>query len=298
MSLKDVIRNLTPNFLLNLNRTRKKNKRNLELKKMAESGNSISQLQLENDFRNAGLVNGDVVLVHSSLSKIGHLQDGPKTFVDALLSVIGPNGTLLMPTSPNAVYQYDFIQENNTFDVLHTPSKTGKITEYFRTLPGVLRSWHPTEPVSAFGKDAQWFIEDHFNQLTPYNDKSPFSRVSQKGGKLLYVGVTLSMAGTNLHTLEDAVDFKFPVYASEIFEVEVIDPHGKKHVVKTKVHNPEYSKKRMCDDLIPLFISEGVMKKTKIGQANALIAEARPFLAVMIKHYQQSGITMYTPFGS
>jgi len=297
MSLKDFVRNLTPDFLLKWNRQRTKKIRNNQLNQMAKAGQSISQQELEKDFIKAGIKSGDILLVHSALSKIGHLVDGPKTFVDALMNLVGENGTILMPTSPSAVYQYDYIRENKTFDVLNSPSKTGKITEYFRTLPGVKRSWHPTEPVSAWGANVDFFLDEHFNQLTPYNSKSPFYKVSEKGGKLIYIGVTLANAGTNLHTLEDAVDFKFPVYTDEIFETELIDPTGKKHTIKTKVHNPEFSKKRKCDDLIPLFEKEGAMKKVKIGQTYALIADAKKFLEVMIKAYQEKGITMYTPDG-
>jgi aminoglycoside 3-N-acetyltransferase len=297
MSLKDFVRNLTPDFLLKWNRRRTKKIRNNQLEQMAKAGQSISQQQLEDDFRKAGIKSGDIILVHSSLSKIGHLIDGPKTFVDALINVVGEKGTILMPTSPNAVYQFDYIQQHKIFDVLNTPSKTGKITEYFRTLPGVKRSWHPTEPVSGWGANVDFFLDEHFNQLTPYNSKSPFYKVSEQGGKLLYIGVTLANAGTNLHTLEDAVDFKFPVYADEIFVTELIDPTGKRHRVKTKVHNPEFSKKRKCDDLIPLFKKEGALKTVKIGQADALVADAKKFLEVMIKAYNEKGVTMYTPDG-
>lgn len=297
MSLRDVLRNLTPTFVLNWNRQRTKKNRNKALDKMQKSGESITQQKLEEDFRKAGIVEGDVVLVHSSLSKIGHLVDGPKTFVDALMNVVGDKGTILMPTSPNSVYQYDYIQTNKTFDVLKTPSATGKITEYFRTLPNVKRSWHPTEPVSGWGAQLDYFLNDHFNQLTPYNSKSPFYKVSESNGKILYVGVTLANAGTNLHTLEDAVDFKFPVYANEVFEVEIIDPQGEKHAVKTKVHNKEFSKKRKCDDLIPLFMKEGAMKKVQIEKAEALVVDAKKFLQIMIDAYEKDGVTMYTPEG-
>ncbi len=297
MSLRDFVRNLTPDFLLKWNRQRTKKIRNNQLEQMAKAGQSISQDQLENDLIKAGIKSGDIVLVHSALSKMGHLKDGPKTFVDALMKVVGEQGTILMPTSPNSVYQYDYIKENKTFDVLNSPSKTGKITEYFRTLPGVKRSWHPTEPVSGWGAKVDYFLNEHFNQLTPYNSKSPFYKVSEQGGKLLYIGVTLANAGTNLHTLEDAVDFKFPVYADEIFDTEIIDPTGKKHSVKTKVHNPEFSKKRKCDELIPLFEKEGAMKKVKIGQADTLVADAKKFLDAMIKAYHEKGVTMYTPEG-
>ena len=298
MSLKDFIRSLTPTALLKLNRKRKKSKRDAELLAQSKNGKSISQQDLEADFKRIGLVAGDVVLIHSSLSKIGHLKDGAKTFVDALQNSIGSTGTILMPTSPNAVYQADYIRTLKEFDVLNTPSKTGKITEYFRTSPNVKRSLHPTEPVSVWGDNQDYFIKGHFNQLTPYTKESPFFKVGEKGGKILFVGVTLSMAGTSLHTLEDAVDFKFPVYLDKIFDVDVIDENGKHHLIKTKVHNPEFSKKRRCDDLIPMFEAEGALQKVKIGEAHTLLFDAKKFFDAMVKNYHENGVTMYTPFGS
>ena len=298
MSLKDVVRSLTPSFLLNWNRKRKKNNRNQQLNAKRVSGKSLSTEELIQNLKAIGIKSGDSVLVHSSLSRIGHLKDGPKTFVDALIAAVGSEGTILMPTSPNNVFQLNYIQNTPFFDVLNSPSKTGAITEYFRTLPNAKRSLHPTEPVSAIGKLAEYYTKDHFNQLTPYNKYSPFYRISEQKGKILYVGVTLSMAGTNLHTLEDAVDFKFPVYYPTEFEIDVIDEKGKKHRVKTKVHNPEYSKKRKCDDLIPMFEAKGVLHKCKIGEADTLAIDAESFLDTMIEEYKQNGVTMYTPKGS
>ena len=298
MILKDFIRKITPKWLLNLNRKRKKNLRNAQLENQKNAQLSLSKTQIMSDLEKIGIEAGDTLLVHSSLSRIGHLEEGAKTFVAALISILGEKGNLLMPTSPNNVYQLNYIRNTPYFDVLNSPSKTGKITEYFRTLSGVKRSLHPTEAVSAIGPKAAYFIKDHFNQLTPYNENSPFFRVSENGGKILYVGVTLSMAGTNLHTLEDAVDFKFPVYYPEIFEFKVIDENGVSHQVKTKVHDPEWSKKRKCDDLIPMLQEEGVLKKVKIGEADSLLLDAKLFLDVMIKKYHESGITMYTPNGS
>ncbi|NOQ70498.1 MAG: hypothetical protein GQ574_00765 [Crocinitomix sp.] len=298
MSVKDLVRSLTPNFLLNWNRKRKKNKRNTELAHKQHKGNSITTADLVKDLRDIGIKTGDSVLVHSSLSRIGHLLDGPRTFVDALIEAVGEEGTVLMPTSPNNVFQLNYIRNTPFFDVLNSPSKTGAITEYFRKLPNSKRSLHPTEPVSAVGKLADYYTKDHFNQLTPYNENSPFYRVSEQKGKILYVGVTLSMAGTNLHTLEDAVDFKFPVYYKDEFQIDVIDEKGEKHSVKTKVHNPEYSKKRKCDDLIPLFEEKGALHKCRLGEAATLAVDAEKFLAVMIAEYEQNGVTMYTPKGS
>ena len=296
--MRDLIRSLTPKFLLEWNRNRKKNNRRGALEKQRQSGDSLTKEQLINDLKSLGIEAGDIALVHSSLSKIGYIENGPETFVQALQEVLSDKGTLLMPTSPNAEYQYDFIKKKPVFDVLNTPSKTGKITEVFRQTKDVVRSVHPTEPVAAWGNNSKWFVEGHFDELTPYTKNSPFARVSEAGGKLIYVGVTLDNAGTNLHTLEDAVDFKFPIYADEIFEVEVIDEKGEKHSVKTKVHNPEFSKKRKCDQLIPLFEQAGILTRGKIGEAHTLVFDAKGFFETMVKLYNKAGVTMYTPQGS
>ena len=298
MSLKDVIRSITPKFLLNLNRQRKKKNVNESLNQQKTKGDVISEAQLINDLLAIGIKKGDTLLVHSSLSKMGYLKDGPKTFVDALLTAVGETGNILMPTSPNAVFQLNYIQNTPFFDVTTSPSKLGAITEYFRTLPNSVRSLSPTEPVSAIGPLADYFTKDHFNQLTPYNKNSPFYKVGEQNGKILYIGVTLDNAGTSLHTLEDEiVDFKYPVYYPTTFDFTVIDKAGQNHKVNTKVHNPEWSKKRKCDGLIPLFESENVLKKVKIGKADTLLVDANGFFKTMVNQYKSKGVTMYTPNG-
>jgi aminoglycoside 3-N-acetyltransferase len=174
----------------------------------------------------------------------------------------------------------------------------GALTEYFRTMPGTLRSLHPTEPVCAFGLGAEDIIRDHFGQLTPYNEHSPWKKIMDAGGKILYVGVTLINSGTHLHTLEDAVDFKFPVYYPELFQARVVDANGEERMMNTKVHNPEYSAKRRCDELIPVFEQEGVLKKVTLGKASCLLLDAKKMFDVMLNLYHERGVTMYTPQGS
>lgn len=44
-----------------------------------------------------GILPGDIVLVHSSLSALGFVEGGAQTVIDTLLSAVGPQGTLLMP---------------------------------------------------------------------------------------------------------------------------------------------------------------------------------------------------------
>lgn len=294
--MRDFIRKITPKFLLSIYRKYKKKQVRKELANQKSKGEVITKEQLIADLEKIGVKEGDSVLVHSAMSKIGYLEDGPKTVVDAFLEVLGSQGNLLMPNSPNPALQLEYIQNLDCFDVKNDVSKLGAISEYHRKLEHSIRSWHPTEPVSCIGPDAAYFVKDHFGELTPYNANSPFYRVAAKSGKIVMIGVTLDNAGTNLHTLEDAVkDFKFPVYYDQIFEVKIKTPDGKTHKVKTKVHNPEWSAKRKCDELIPMFKQKGVLSEVTFGNAKTLILDAKKMLDVMLEAYHEKGVTMYTP---
>lgn len=296
-TIRNLIRSLMPEAWLNRYRNKKREQTRQQLEQKKQQGKIITHARLVGDLQKAGLTSGDTVLVHSAMSKIGYLENGPGTLIEALLEVIGQNGNLLMPTSPNASFQIEYAKQNPVFDVLNSPSKLGSITEYFRKLPGVIRSAHPTEPVAALGPDAQWLTEGHFNEPTPYTKDSPFARIYNKNGKILYLGVSLDNAGTNLHTLEDAVDFKYPVYADEWFEFTIVDVQGKSHQTKTRVHNPEFSKKRRCNELLPLFEAHAVAQKVKIGEADAWLFDGKKMFELMLSAYQEKGITMYTPNG-
>lgn len=296
--LKNFIRSLVPARILEAYREQKKNKQRKLIREQEAKGEGLTFGKLVRELQACGIQQGDSVLVHSSFSKIGFVEGGPKTFVDALLHVIGTEGNLLMPSSPNAGYQLDYIRNLTEFDVQNDPSRMGAITEYFRKLPGVKRSESPTEPVCCFGPKADWFTNGHLGETTPYTKNSPFARLAEAGGKILYIGVTLDNAGTSLHVLEDAVaDFKYPVYYPEVFQVSVKQANGNSVRVSVKVHNPEQSAKRKCDGLLPLFEQKGVLKYAEIGKAKTLVFDAAEMLRVMMDEYHENGVTMYTPNG-
>ncbi len=297
--MRSFVRKITPDFILNLYRKFTKKRKQKLLLIEAKEGKGYSKEDIVKELLKIGIKQGDVLMVHSSLSKIGYVKGGPETVVEAFIEVIGSQGHLLMPNSPNASYQLEYIKSLSEFDVLNSPSKLGAISEYFRCLLDVKRSAHPTEPVSCWGPEKEFFVDAHFGNLTPYNQNSPFYKVIEKKGKILYLGVTLDNAGTHLHTLEDAIpDFKYPVYWNEIFEIQVRMADNSIQFMKTKVHNPEQSKKRKCDGLIPLFEAEGVLIHSTIGNAKCMLVDAEGMFESMKKHYFENGVTMYTPNGS
>ena len=105
----------------------------------------VTVQRLIDDLKKAGIKRGDRLVVHSSLKSIGMTRDGADTVIDALMDVIGEEGTIFMP-----VFTYSYEREGKTdpFDRKDSPSLTGIITETFRKRSGVLRSSHPTHSMA------------------------------------------------------------------------------------------------------------------------------------------------------
>lgn len=295
--MRKLLRNILPQALIDLYKQGKKRAAARQREELAKNKQAVSEADLVAILQQQGIQEGDVLMVHSSLRKIGLVENGAGTLIDALLKTLGNQGTLLMPSFPAIGFNYDYLKSKPLFDVKQTPSRMGVVTETFRKKNGVLRSLHPTDSVIAFGKEAEYLVKDHFGQLTPYNDQSPFYRLCELKGKILMIGVGLESL-TNLHTLEDAVpDFKYPVYHETLFTTELMDAAGNKQTMQTKVHNPVYSKKRRCNDLIPHFEAAGLLKHFKLGLADCLLIDAYAMHAWMVENYTSRGITMYTPQG-
>ena len=48
--------------------------------------------------REVGLEKGDAVMVHTPLKRMGYVCGGAQTVIEALMEVVGENGTIMMPT--------------------------------------------------------------------------------------------------------------------------------------------------------------------------------------------------------
>lgn len=58
----------------------------------------LSKKELKNAFQLVGLKQGDYVIAHTSLSKLGYVIGGPQTVIEALLETVGSEGTIMIPT--------------------------------------------------------------------------------------------------------------------------------------------------------------------------------------------------------
>jgi aminoglycoside 3-N-acetyltransferase len=58
----------------------------------------ITKDEIKKEFSRVGLKNGSIVMVHTSLGKIGYVCGGAQTVIEALIEIVGAEGTIMMPT--------------------------------------------------------------------------------------------------------------------------------------------------------------------------------------------------------
>ena len=174
----------------------------------------FSGAELEKAFRGLGITGGDRLVIHSSLASLGQLQGGAETFCNVAMKLVSSEGTLLMP----AFNFFDFSKTNGVFDPALTPTATGGITEFFRTIAGVYRSLNPTHSFCAWGKDAANYVKGHHRTLTMGAD-SPLGLLEKKGGKILLVSCPDS--NTFMHVVETTNSAPCLGYRTEEYAVKL-----------------------------------------------------------------------------
>ena len=261
-------------------------------------GETVSKAQIARDLEALGVRRGDILLVHSSLSRLGYVEGGADTVIDALLDVLGQDGTLVMPAFSFRTGMQECLESEPHFDLVTSPSEMGRITEVFRLRPGVRRSLHPTHSICAFGPKAQYLTEGHETCLTPFAASSPLAKLVELEGKILCLGVSIAYI-TSYHTFEDWIDgYPLPVYLDKLYSVPVTDADGRDLVVTTRCHNPAYSAVRiekrpaMLKLIEDNFREMGILQQGKVAKAEASLIGAWELNKAMAELLVR-GITIY-----
>ena len=185
----------------------------------APSPRPATEQSLAAELRALGVGDGNVVLVHSSLSALGWVCGGPVAVIRALLQAVGADGTLVMPahsgdlsdpslwrSPPAPAAWWDTIRATMpAFDPAVTPtSHLGVIPELFRTWPGVARSHHPSCSFAALGPQAGRIVAEQRLE-DPMGEGSPLSAIYDLTGHVLLLGVGRKVGHRNntiLHLAE------------------------------------------------------------------------------------------------
>lgn len=176
--------------------------------------------QIREDLSALGLRKGDAVLIHSSFKSMGAVEGGIQTLVDALLSVIGDTGTLIVPT----LTFVEVSAENRVFDYLGSVSCVGAVSEFVRQMDGAKRSINPTHSCAAIGYMRDWYVGTHQMDRTPVGPNSPIYKLHADSGKVLMLGCRLT-SNTSLHGIEEKAGVSY-LMAEKPEKYQIILPDG------------------------------------------------------------------------
>lgn len=211
-----------------------------------------------------GVRPGGVLLVHSSLKSLGKVAGGAETVVQALIGVLGDQGTLLMP----ALSYLHVGPDQPHFDARQTPSNVGALPEYFRTRPGTRRSVHPTHSVCALGRLAHSLLSAHWQDHTPCGSHSPFHAMRRLNGQVLFLGCGLR-PNTSMHAVEEMVEPPYLLGETVLYHCRT--EAGKSVEMAVRRHNFQGYEQRY-DRLEPLLTPQQLRQGTLL-QAHCHLVE-------------------------
>lgn len=155
-----------------------------------------SVTEIEELFKTLGLRSGETVLVFSNAASLGLTENGLSGIYQAFKNVLGPQGTLVVPT-----FTFSFCN-SQIFDLQNTRSICGAFTNFVRTIPGAIRSIHGNHSFAAIGNRAE--------DALVATDKSSFGAGSALTS-MLALNVKILLLGVIHNTYIHYVEKRFKV---------------------------------------------------------------------------------------
>ncbi len=264
-----------------------------------ELGGPVTLELLIDNLRQLGLSAGQTVLVHSSLSALGWVSGGPVAVIQALESILTPEGTLMMPAhsadlSDPAQWQHPPVPESwwapirrtmSAFDPDLTPTlNMGMIADTFRHQPGVVRSRHPSVSFAAWGKHATELIEGHSLEYC-LGEESPLARLYDLDGQVLLLGVGYDR-NTSIHLAEYRADFPSKPYITAGAPLMVQTPAGAIERAWVEYNDIELNESDF-PQLGAAFESVQVVRQAKVGCATARLMSQRALVDFAVGWFER-----------
>ena len=224
--------------------------------------------------RSLGVQAGGVLLVHTALSRVG---TDPHGLIEALLTALGPAGTLVMPSMAD--------DDDVPFDRTTMPCRAvGIVADTFWRMPGVLRSDSP-HAFAAHGPLAARITQPHPVDI-PHGVDSPPGRVFQLDGSVLLLGVGHD-CNTTLHVAEAiaGVRYRQPKYATVL--------------EKGRPKRYEYGETDHCClkfQLVDDWLGDQQRRGT-VGGAEARLARSRDIVSAALARLRENETVFLHPAG-
>jgi aminoglycoside 3-N-acetyltransferase len=171
----------------------------------------FSVSQICSQLLDLGVEPGGVLVVHTAFSRVKPVEGGPAGLIGALLSALGPLGTLVMPSMTS--------DDSQPFDPEVSPclDPMGIVADTFWRLPNVLRSDSP-HAFAAVGPQAGLITAPQPVEV-PHGLDSPVGRVYELDGQVLLLGVGHG-SNTTIHLAENMARVRYRRRAQAMIMVD------------------------------------------------------------------------------
>lgn len=234
--------------------------------------------ELINDLKALGLDPIGTTFAHFSYKSLGGVEGGPQTVIDALVEYM-QDGLMVFPSHTWGTVN----EEQPYYSVLDTEVCIGAIPVLARKTKGGIRSAHPTHSVTAFGKDAQAFVEGEHLCTTPCPRNGVYGKLLDRDATILLVGVGLD-SDTFIHGIEEWMGIPNRITAvQDILYIRLAD--GK------LVPRPFSGHFGHVSDNFPraeqYLWENGVLKEGKLGGARVIYHKASAITAALEERLKQ-----------
>ncbi len=244
---------------------------------------NITFADITNSFKEIGISSGDTLFIHSCLFSFGRpvgecTKEGfANIFIEAILSVIGSEGTLIVPTFTLSFCKTGF------FDSIHSKSEVGLLSEVFRQRNNIVRSSHPIYSVAVMGKDKDYYLSACTTNCSGVG--SLFDLIHQKSTvKIMLLGLEVP-ATTQFHYVEEQA--KVPYRHIKNFTGTV---DGKPAAVDVYVRNRQVVPTPQIDQSkFRSFFEEHkhLLKKTTLGDGTVMVIEEKDMHQLLWKKMKE-----------
>lgn len=259
----------------------------------AEAGRPVDFAAILRHLSDRGVVAGSLAVVHSAYGPLKASGLGPAQVVEALLTHLGPDGTLVMPVirkydecgDERELLTKDVSQIVSTFDVNDDRTVwTGAIPKALAKKPGVVRSRSPLNSTVAIGPLATAMMADNLTpaQIYPCGEGSVWKFCADRDAFVVSIGCDLTHSLTMIHVAEDMLGQSWYVknwYRERHFRIIDGDFAVNKTIFERhpKWGALHYAERTLCRDLI----SSGVMHSAVIDGVVVEVLRAGRLIAFL-----------------
>lgn len=230
----------------------------------------ITKQQLVDQLKSLSVQKGDLLHVKVSMKSLGPVDGGASALLDALLEVVGPEGTLVVDAFSKS-FRLPFSSEARKYvSDNSSDTYTGYFNQVFIKHPSMVRSRHPIQKFAAIGALAHELMDNHTSFSLAYD---VLEKMAKKGAKNLNVGERIIGVATTHVAIEETKLKKHNFLQG----VNYLDVDGQVKFFKV---NWMGGCSKGCTKYVPEYEKQGFVTRGVVGYAGAMLTNMQGTLSV------------------